>query len=1413
MKQKFLRTLAILVAALAVFPVAFAATYTIGEPVQVWNNTFSLPGANSHQPVVLPNGKMIVNDLATNVAGTEIKKLYIIDADGVTEKSAGYSTIAAGYAIDDNGHTALGFYDTNVSAGTNFYLRQWSENNGNLDKTSLGVTPVTLPTSSFSAYTFYYEASGNLVSGTGHIWFPNALVKGDGTTHTSGAYYTVRRFKVVDGVYNSYTDYELGFEYTTQRCVIDIYSSDVANDKYKFLFQVQNGELYDCTLENGAVTSTKITGYPVARNNANTIANTLFEIQGKKILAYNTGANGTRGNQFVVWNMTDNTYKTIDPFTTTTSVTTTKTSYIGSWLKSFKVSDTQTDIFVYSPGVGAARYSITATEQSVPTAPVTSLTYQYIKQTVTQPGRQDIKLTWTAPTDATPQNYKIYRDGKLLTTVSGTTLTYTNTNVTSNYTYKVVPIFDGADEDLSLGAEVTTTEVILIPIAVTLTRAETFEGYANVQLFWSYPGYGAKPDMYNIYRDGVLVGTSQAYYFYEEKLAEGTHTYYIESVYLDADGNPLSATAISNSKSIEVVARNTNKTTYTLEVIYNYPHEQITGTTPALFDNRNYYRQGAYYNGKWYIAQRSDQLCMKDQGVSGGSDYKSTTGALGSNDARGGVVVFSAVDPRTGIIDAKENNRLITILEGTNVGVATDDKGNIFVRQNDDTSKTRLTKTTPTDAGTNTVPTGSWFEDNFSRRLTGAYIYLSSDGYTTPVDVDLTGLNLANNLPDWNTLSTSDGYTDKEYKSQRGRSDYYRIEGDFTSAEGAYLYFSPSKSTVVARVNIKVSGTTATVGTPEYVTIGDYTNNDGVATTCSYGVENYAFPVDGRDTYIGQIRSNGYFGIHGINDYHPIFTADSRINNSGGTTIEFNNELFIISPQTMHSASSGDFIVTKGIKSDYADVTTADLTNAMPVATYRQDVSSTGSSTNASGNWMFAEYGKLDGTSLTVDQKDQAECIFIYQYVPGERFAKYMLYPNNIFPAPPVAINLDPVYTSEEGATVVDENSATGANETAVDLLRFDGAASWTKPNYDNDGAEAYVYDSYNVKIYAEDGQVFLEQKIELNDANYGNETDGYKFSLDNMWKDRQYFINVSANYVNIADANDTHVSETSYAYTEDGYNGVAAEGTVKVYTNPSFPVWYDENGNLVYKYSHRVDINFNKPEFDGERVEPVTQYEIWLDKDKDGEFEEQLTNFNLMTGIYDPATDANVGTIESQIAVTDGKIVSATYNPSTTKGYALGEKEEAANRTDDYLCVLTFFQVGDFNTNEGAVMGTGDASALNPANWNYQLRSVYAAGNARITTTKTFDMATGTPIYTGVENAISGANSLKLYPVPTEYLLNIDCDEAIYSVQVYDEAGRLVENFIGNNMNSMQVDLGNLATGYYFVKVNANQPVKILKK
>lgn len=1822
MKQKLLKLLSIFVAFLTAIPIA-NADVTISEPTLVWNKPFSAPGADAYSAVAL-NGQLYTIGTQTNYGTGSNKTLYTISESGVAMSDAGYTPIFSGIAVDDSGNVIFWNGEVQTTLGT-IYLKYLE--NGVLTEAE----GISIPLSGYglSTYGYFLDATGDLRNGKGHLWFI------DNTNRTK-----LIRIEINKGIYTSHNSYELGFSHNGNRSVISIYKSDTNNDTYSFTFQNHMSSIYDCKFEKGVITSKEITGYPISISNKDALSSHMAELCGKKILVYNTGTNGSAGNEFVIWNMDNGSAKSYQPFSKTTSAIPSPNGYIGSWIDVEYVSSSQINIYAFSPGVGAAKYTITASNPTVSdvtaeifearpyvatvswkapdtkaskyavsyssdggstwtsTFETTALSYTftnlpvgtytfkvapYFSETsewgdevvsnnieitdpvfytfnvtkrwdsygvftgikdiavskdriyvassnygalsyigpdvegnrasngswpnfdtgygtgnvgfaldnddkgnivvktgnggsssatkftvyaagstaktnsfelaltgdylpggptfylaaegdlyngtgyiwlmpntsenkrimrikvenkqlagldvwphslsissettfrplpdgrlyyhvrsngyyivslpgvgetvtadmvqsvsgsgnptlnsdmfilqgnlfhvrssglanydirfvisnlskngdllsyngntiitpmedteykaastasgistigslvravkvddfnydvyaygpnvgvtvyrvsadkfdaVTTPvenlqgefkfndvgelwGRQDVVLTWDEPvgySGATITGYNIYRDNKLQKTVDASTRTFTDINIVASPTYVVAPLYNGVE----MNPTDITIDYTFIPIPPVDLTARTYDGYGSVQLFWKRTtDVGIKPNYYNIYRDGILVGTSQAFNFYEDKLSVGEHKYVVEAVYNEMADEYISEeygrSAKSDPVTINVEARDSEKTTYTLEEIYNYTLDEINNQ-PANFDNRNYYRQGAYYNGKWYIAQRSDQLCLKDQGVPAGSDYKSTSGVLGSNDARGGVVVFSAEDPRTGV-----ESKPITLLEGTNVGIATDGMGNIFVRQN---NHDRLVATRPTDA-TKTEAQAWVTEDNFSRRFTSGYIYLASDNYATAIDVDLTGLDLSNILPDWNTLAT-DAYVDLACKSQRGRSDYFSLEGDVTSTDGGYLYFSPSKSAYVVKVNIKVSGGVATVDVANaqvFDLAGDYKTIDGTDAKVTYGIENYAFPVYGRDAFIGQIRSNGYYGIHGQGDYHPIFTTESRINNSGGTTIQFNNDLFIISPQTMYSASSGDFMVSKGIKSDVAYVATADLSNPLPVATWTQTKQASNVQTNASGNWLFAELG-----TFAISQNNTVECVYIYQYVPGERIAKYVLFPNNVFPAPPVAINLDPTYRDTEGNEVSDENSSTGANEDAVDLLSFDGYAYWAKPNYDNDKADKYRYNSYKVKLYQEgdimpittvyelgsDALNALGSETTTNTVKIGNKEFEYNYRLPitNADNKRIWRIEVYTTYANIEPGkeSDTHDSEVSYDHTSDLYKGVAAEGTVKVYTNPAFLTW--DGPNLVHKYIHRTDIDFNKPVFGGDRVEPVTHYEIWVDKGKDGTYEEQLKEFNLMTGLYNPSTRSDVGTVASQIKITDGKIVTAVYNPNTSKGYALGEEELAENRNEDYQCVLTFFQLGAINTNEGAIMGDGDKSELNPANWNYQLRSVYAAGNTRITSTETFNMEPGqTPIYTGVEGVKNNVSALKLYPIPTDFMLNVDCDEAIYLVEVYNEAGQLMMSVPGSYLPTMQIDLSALNDGYYFVKVNNNAPVKIIKK
>ena len=1332
---------------------------------------------------------------------------------------SGYNKGSFGYGMDndDAGNIIVAANSVGSETPTKFAVYPAGATS-NANKKEITLSGEYLP----GARADYIGTQGNIYNGTGYLWL------------AQNATNTIKRIKLENksGVPTptAITTWSHNFTNNSSEVIIRpledgrIYYHNHQNACKIITLPENGGEIPAANVETISLSQTQTDNFSsdaiILKGNVLNIRNAGIDAQDISFEIYNITAKG-----FVTYND----QQVITPFEGVRTDDTTNPlsgiSKIGSIVRAVKVDDETVDVYVYSPFHGASCYRISAETFVAETAPVENLKGEFKFNDVGEIwGRQDVILTWDEPigySGATITGYNIYRDNKLQKTVDASTHSFTDINIVASPTYIVAPLYNGVE----MHPKSVTVDYTFIPIPPVDFKARTYNGYGSVQLFWKRViNVGIKPSYFNIYRDDMLVGTSQSFNFYEDKLSAGSHKYVVEAVYNEMAEEYIGAegrTAKSDPVTIIVEARDTEKTTYTLEEIYNYTIEEINNQ-PANFENRNYYRQGAYYNGKWYIAQRSDHLTKDDNPETDEkSDWES-----GVAEARGGVVIFSATDPRTGI-----ESKPITLPEGSNVGIATDSKGNIFVRQN---NFSRLSATTPT--GAPEVPT--WVKDYFSRRLTSGYIYLASQGYSeaTRVDVDLSSLynnrNLQNILPDWSIVP--DAYVDNAYKTQRGRSDYYSLEGDVTSDEGGYLYFVPSKSAYVVKVNIKVpaGSTTATIDAANaqiYNLKGEYTTVDNTIVEVKHGIENYAFPVDGRDAFIGQIRSNGYFGIHGEGEYHPIFTTESRINNSGGTTIEFNNDLFIISPQTMYSASSGDFMVSKGIKTDVTNVATADLSNPLPVATWRQTDQASNVNTNASGNWLFAELG-----TFAISQKNTVKCVYIYQYVPGERIAKYVLFPNNVFPAPPVAINLDPTYKSSEGEVVVDQNSSTRANEDAVDLLSFDGYAYWSKPDYVNDNADKYRYNSYTVRLYQEGDlnpttTVYKLGSAELNAL--GSEDDdeaktvtigdktfkyNYRIPITNADNKRIWRIEVYTTYANIerGKESDTHDSEVSFDHTYDLYTGIPAEGKVKVYTNPAFPVWYDENWNLVYKYMHRVDIDFNKPVFDEQRVEPVTHYEIWVDKAKDGVYEEQLKEFNLMTGLYNPSTRADVGTVASQIKITDGKIVSETYNPNTSKGYALGEEELAANRTEDYQCVLTFYQLGSINDNAGGAMGDGDKTELNPANWNYQLRSVYAAGNARISTTEIYNMEAGqTPIYTGVEGVEGNASTLKLYPVPTDFMLNIECDEAIYLVEVYNEAGQLMMSAPGSYLPTMQIDMSNLDNGYYFVRVNNNAPVKILKK
>ena len=1051
-------------------------------------------------------------------------------------------------------------------------------------------------------------------------------------------------------------------------------------------------------------------------------------------------------------------------------------------------------------------------------APISNLAYTYLKNTETNIGRQDITLTWNAPTgmvNTTLTGYKVYRNGSLLTTLGAEETEYTNTGVKQNYTYKVVPTFDGLTEDASFGLEVTTTEVQAgVLVAPVISETRNYEGYSLVEIFFKMPNYAPyKPLYFNLYRDGKLIqGKLQSYNTLDESLVrasvETTVKYQVEAVYGSAaDVYPPIDSVKSDITTLVIAPRDWAKTGYILQEVYNVPIDEISGTIPSDFSKVDYYRQGQFNKAekKWYIAQRGN-----------------------ATDGVAGVITFDA-ETKDDVI--KGSTQYYNHVVDANVGIAIDDVGTILIKNNNNTT---LAASIPTSTSINShaetgrteyaIPT--WLNDKYDRRITSALL-IAKDGTTKEVDLSNVWIGTNGFVNDMyfnlEAAYTNNGVTNysTDYGQTRGRSDYYYMWGDVLSANGGYLVFSPSWT----RTAFKVKIANGAYVSHEVIEFNRY-ENTGYLLEPNTGTENYGFKLDGRDDVTVQIRSNGYYGVHewnkaGTTGWHPIFTADSRINNAGGTSIQafgevdgtghHTGELFVITPQSMHSHNVGDFLISRATKEnadDYADE--GSLMPSTPVAQYIQtDARSNSTATNANGNWFHAEKGTYASA-----MKDDDECVDIYQYVPGTRFARYRLIPSNQFP--PVQPTLD---------------ITTAYNDDKTDITHFDGVATWQRPagfgrstGSANAKVVSYLFEMHNNKnelvtsaelpeLYKTDGTPVDDEYVY--DFNYTDTTGNNDIDFG------RYSVNVRVKYQTKDGL--YHISDPLYAEDIHDYPAEPVQNLATFafkQANQTVDEWVEKDGKWVVEQkqvdNYRVEINFDKPDCD----EPVSYYTVkaLVNNKKDMI---DITDFHLHKGME------VVNGIEQAILDrdADGKVIPTSVIPGTydfenskapyyhKEGDAFGVAGQSRQNS-----VLTWhFRVPAGSLSSGvATASNGEEIVITdePDQWTFIVVAHYAAKNTYIDKDREANAIPGSLIETGVEVVgEDNASSLEIYPIPASTEITIKSAETINSIVIYNEAGAEVMNLDGDNEMVTTVNIESLATGYYFVKVNNQPPVKIIKK
>ena len=86
-----------------------------------------------------------------------------------------------------------------------------------------------------------------------------------------------------------------------------------------------------------------------------------------------------------------------------------------------------------------------------------------------------------------------------------------------------------------------------------------------------------------------------------------------------------------------------------------------------------------------------------------------------------------------------------------------------------------------------------------------------------------------------------------------------------------------------------------------------------------------------------------------------------------------------------------------------------------------------------------------------------------------------------------------------------------------------------------------------------------------------------------------------------------------------------------------------------------------------------------------------------------------------------------------------------------------------------------------------------------------------GTEIETSINTNTTRANFV--YPNPTDGLLVINSSDEINVIDIYSLTGSLLTSFNGDGSTQQEINLADLASGVYFVKINHKNTIKVIKR
>ncbi len=988
------------------------------------------------------------------------------------------------------------------------------------------------------------------------------------------------------------------------------------------------------------------------------------------------------------------------------------------------------------------------------------------------------KLSWNAPAHGTLQGFEVIKretkngsDNSSVTT--DTKIADLAPNVTTydypNYTALVTTIENGITYNTStrflvrakMAQTITTekgeqTNEVLsnavapnVPNTPYFTSIVTYKGRRTVALTWEVSST-TNLKYYEVYRDGIkILSNYEGSSYIDTELPDGNYSYVVKAYY-DEGGETVVKSSLPGEASITYSPDVTN---YILDCIYDYPimtqDEWTAAGSPAdavvakgWFANAktrvgfygapgDVYRQAQFYNGKWYIAQLTARTELVD-----GTNYIPNSYVGGDEAGTGANKEYK---------DGKW-------------------KGHIYSIGADEATIKTIGNAGDVVNGTYGLENQSIAVDGtgkFWHRVTNGGPLNSTNLYYRPIKYLKGNIEL--------TYGGQDFYYYEEQGKGANGTQYYRTHylaaGNYDNGN-PYVLLSMNLSADVYRVDLNAAGTAMNNITKFVAPYEGMTNpKTGEDLHPKGSTENYSFPVPGRNgAFIQTVRSIGTWYVDPSGHYSLMYDATADITQSGGVAFTYNNKFFVLHPSTVRSNNPGYFridVAECGEGETAANVVPS-KNNLIPCVGNKLEEVSQFVAGNSNCSWYGAEFSEAD------------DCIYIYQYVPGVRFAKYRLYKRDAYPDVPVNINITTGYDDETNLS---------------DITRFDCKITWNRPSKkptDQDhsfglpGADIVV-NHYEVALKDQNGTV-LKTWTETDEADVNK-----VFTIDyNQNDDGEFFINADMYTAEIVPiykrVNNGTLIRGGMNYEVDQNDYPAAIGEAKAYI-------YTGDGDAAGTY--RVDLDFDRATAANSN-EPVSYFLVEYSTDGGVTFN-TLNKFNLLKQGEDyhhyPVEITN-GQVPGNYKFGGSDTYKFGIDTPSEKGYALREK---ANPATDHKCVLYYY------------------TTTSPSGYKYRITAVYASTNARIRKTASTNAENFTGGTTGIGDATG--YSLSVYPVPATTAVTVTSPEAIESVRIFSTAGAEVARVAGEKDYTQSVDVSTLAPGVYMLVVNEQAPLRIVKK